>query len=361
MKNSHKRFTHAFTIVELVVVIAVIAILSAVLIPTFSNVVKSANYTTALQNCRNTLLQLKGMLFSHDFTTDEYVFMNGDYAFYCESDQFTDLAATINESGTLVFHDRSDLERKNYIRLTNDAIPDTVAVFCPSLSCPHPAAEYYSGSAPTCLQDGTIAYAVCNTCKMQITEIYGSVVTDTKLDTIPHNFENNYCTSCNERSDATQSLKIRKGKLYGLGESNTQARITSVVIPRYYDKVPVTQIVADAFLENDFIEEIYLPDSLQEIGKNSFASCTALQSVQGMKGVTQIRAEAFYGCTALQQITLPTTIQIIKNSAFALCFNLTTVLYDGTIEQWNEIQCSLNETFPIGCSIVCQNGTIFVS
>lgn len=42
-----------FTIVELVIVIAVIAILAAVLIPTFSNVVNKANESKALQEARN--------------------------------------------------------------------------------------------------------------------------------------------------------------------------------------------------------------------------------------------------------------------------------------------------------------------
>ena len=39
----------SFTIVELVIVIAVIAILSAVLIPTFSNLIKKANIITNQQ------------------------------------------------------------------------------------------------------------------------------------------------------------------------------------------------------------------------------------------------------------------------------------------------------------------------
>lgn len=50
MKNNKKR---GFTIVELVIVIAVIAILAAVLIPTFSNVIKKANESKALQQARN--------------------------------------------------------------------------------------------------------------------------------------------------------------------------------------------------------------------------------------------------------------------------------------------------------------------
>lgn len=44
-----------FTIVELVIVIAVIAILAAVLIPTFSGVVEKANKTAALEKAKNSL------------------------------------------------------------------------------------------------------------------------------------------------------------------------------------------------------------------------------------------------------------------------------------------------------------------
>ena len=49
MKRTNKK---GFTIVELVVVIAVIAILSAILIPTFSNVTKDAKEKAAIADAR---------------------------------------------------------------------------------------------------------------------------------------------------------------------------------------------------------------------------------------------------------------------------------------------------------------------
>lgn len=48
-----KRNKKGFTIVELVIVIAVIAILAAVLIPTFSGIVEKANKSSALSTARN--------------------------------------------------------------------------------------------------------------------------------------------------------------------------------------------------------------------------------------------------------------------------------------------------------------------
>lgn len=50
MKKTNKK---GFTIVELVIVIAVIAILSAVLIPTFAGVTTNAKKSAALQEARN--------------------------------------------------------------------------------------------------------------------------------------------------------------------------------------------------------------------------------------------------------------------------------------------------------------------
>jgi len=47
-----------FTIVELVIVIAVIAILAGVMIPTFGNVIDSANATTAQQEASNVYKQM---------------------------------------------------------------------------------------------------------------------------------------------------------------------------------------------------------------------------------------------------------------------------------------------------------------
>lgn len=69
----------AFTITELVIVIAVIAILAAVLIPTFSNVIASAKQSSAMQQCRNALTSYKNDNPEADVTG--MVFVSNDHAF----------------------------------------------------------------------------------------------------------------------------------------------------------------------------------------------------------------------------------------------------------------------------------------
>ena len=64
MKKTNKK---GFTIVELVIVIAVIAILAAVLIPTFSGVIERANESAALSEAKNAM-------------TNDLIYATGDYA-----------------------------------------------------------------------------------------------------------------------------------------------------------------------------------------------------------------------------------------------------------------------------------------
>ena len=79
MKKMNKK---GFTIVELVIVIAVIAILAAVLIPTFSNIIAKANESSALQACRNELIELKAALaITGTDVPENTIFVSGDYAF----------------------------------------------------------------------------------------------------------------------------------------------------------------------------------------------------------------------------------------------------------------------------------------
>ena len=80
-----KKMKKAFTITELVIVIAVIAILAAVLIPTFSNVINNAKESAALQTCTTAMKDYQATLAGQGqdvgdiegmaFTNDGYVFV----------------------------------------------------------------------------------------------------------------------------------------------------------------------------------------------------------------------------------------------------------------------------------------------
>ena len=76
MRRNNKK---GFTIVELVIVIAVIAILAGVLIPTFANVVSNAKESAALQEAKNMYSEYVGTFnYSEGDEIEEKVYVEVD-------------------------------------------------------------------------------------------------------------------------------------------------------------------------------------------------------------------------------------------------------------------------------------------
>lgn len=67
-----------FTIVELVIVIAVIGILAAVLVPTFGNIIEKANQSKALQNVKNAYTATLANDLSDDDSSNDVVYGKGE-------------------------------------------------------------------------------------------------------------------------------------------------------------------------------------------------------------------------------------------------------------------------------------------
>ena len=88
-----------FTIVELVIVIAVIAILAAVMIPTFSGMVKKSKDSAAMQQAQSAYTAVVGVtdygtLDNEDDTkVDAYIVIEGGYVFKVEKGEVTRIDA----------------------------------------------------------------------------------------------------------------------------------------------------------------------------------------------------------------------------------------------------------------------------
>lgn len=350
MKQLFLRLKQAFTIVELVVVIAVIAILAAVLIPSFVSLVDSAHFSVALENCRNALLQLKSVLDLHQRSTDEFILVYDRFAFLCLDDQLQ----SVDFDYSLLSD--SDDAFSGYLRLDDFSL--SVDVFCPDELCPHPSAEQHLGVAPSCFSEGSADYSVCTTCNRFVSAPFGSELSDITLPKLDHNFGDDlFCVHCSERSDVTPLLDLSDNQLLGIGDHNRQERLSCVVVPHYNDGIPVTRISSEAFARCDFLESVFLPASVTDIGVDCFLDCSALRSVSGMDGVTRIRANAFSGCSSLREISLPSSLRSIGGAAFSLCSNLRSVFFQGSVDQWLKIDCP-DGAFPRGCSVFCSDGSV---
>ncbi len=97
----------------------------------------------------------------------------------------------------------------------------------------------------------------------------------------------------------------------------------SIDIPTYIegDDYLVTSISARCFEENETIEKVIIPSSIQSIGNFAFQDCSNLTEVVFNEGLTFIGDSAFWGC-GMKKIELPNSLETIYPYAFFWCHNL---------------------------------------
>lgn len=143
---------------------------------------------------------------------------------------------------------------------------------------------------------------------------------------------------------------LRQGPRYGL----------HIVIPRFYNGKPVTEIGESAFQNCSSLISVIIPNTVTTIGDSAFDGCSALTSLALPYTVTSIGDYAFSDCSSLTSIIIPNNTSTIGESAFAYCSslvsiilpdnitriglfafedcnNVNTVIYQGTVKQWGNI------------------------
>jgi hypothetical protein len=76
--------------------------------------------------------------------------------------------------------------------------------------------------------------------------------------------------------------------------------------------------------------------------------------------IKDINREVFANCTALRIIRLPHTIEYIGSNVFLNCPKLTTIIFNGTLQQWEDIEKNeyWNNGMISGVQLQCSDGTI---
>ncbi len=106
------------------------------------------------------------------------------------------------------------------------------------------------------------------------------------------------CKFCGERK-ATEGL-LFKLDIYTNEYSVTgiETIFADIVIPSYYNGLPVTEIRYNAFQNNKQIKSVVLGQNIRVIGSNAFEGCTSLEKIEFPSGLTEVHASAFNDCKA---------------------------------------------------------------
>lgn len=130
--------------------------------------------------------------------------------------------------------------------------------------------------------------------------------------------------------------------------------LTSVTIPN-----SVTKIGKYAFYSCNGLTSVIIPDNVTSIGFGAFYQCTSLTSVVIPDNVTSIKGYSFNRCIRLISATIPYSVKSIEEYAFFNCKSLTTINFNGTMEQWSTITkgTKWNYNCPSTMQIICTDGT----
>lgn len=109
--------------------------------------------------------------------------------------------------------------------------------------------------------------------------------------------------------------------------------VSALSIPAKLDGYTVVEIGKEAFIDNDFLKTVVIPDTVTKIGAKAFLDCDGLASVTLSKNVTSIGYYAFYDCDELTSIRIPKSLETTTalnnyEGVFAECDNLEKVSFE---------------------------------
>ena len=144
---------------------------------------------------------------------------------------------------------------------------------------------------------------------------------------------------------------------------NTSGALT---IPATIDRLPVRGIGKDAFASCSALTSVTIPFGVTNIGETAFLECSGLVSVTIPSSVTRIECGAFGICRSLKSITIPPSMTRIEDQTFVDCGGLESVIIPPSvtsIEACSFQRCSglTSVTIPFSVTNIEQSAFSFCS
>ena len=93
----------------------------------------------------------------------------------------------------------------------------------------------------------------------------------------------------------------------------------------------LTEIGEQMFYMCHSLESVSIPDTVQYIGPNAFSVCRALKSIHIPYGISKIEYDTFRMCKSLTNVTIPDTVTSIDRAAFSECDNLESIVIPDSV------------------------------
>ena len=102
-------------------------------------------------------------------------------------------------------------------------------------------------------------------------------------------------------------------------KGKTGSTDTKILIPNYYEGLPVKEIAKNGFYQNAIIEEVVIGSNIEVIKQYAFAYCEAMTNVSFMENskLNTLESSVFMKTTSLSSISIPSGIKAVPFQCFS--------------------------------------------
>lgn len=126
--------------------------------------------------------------------------------------------------------------------------------------------------------------------------------------------------------------------------------------PHFRIPTNIMRIGKEAFELCELLTSVDIPDSVKVIKSLAF-HCCGFKHFDFPASVDTIPGGCFWYCEDLESIHIPRSVTSIASEAFVGCKRLLSVYYDGTVEEWNQVQTATHTFKDVPAKIVhCIDG-----
>ena len=170
-------------------------------------------------------------------------------------------------------------------------------------------------TAALCFAAAAVVFTGCSSKRYNPEEQNSNIVDNVQITITEDAFEVPEEQLCYETEKDLYSIEDAL-KITGYTGDAEELEIPTVLVHPTYGELPVVSIGEAAFLGNETLKKVVVPEGITEIKAGAFQSCSALTDVVLPEGLVAIGDSAFESSN-LTNINIPATVKTIGKNAFS--------------------------------------------